>query len=69
MATPTEFFHWYFVDERTGTRERTAYKLSRKHAERAFQEPEPDASSRELRDLSDPSEAPPDSRPGQRWAG
>ena len=68
MTTPTEFFHWYIVDEGTGNLERTAFKLTRKQANRAFPGSEPDASSRELRDVSDPREAPPDSRPGEKWA-
>ena len=69
MATPTEFFHWYIVDERTGKRERTTYKLTRKDAEHAFPGAEPDPESRELRHLDDPGEAPPNSRPGDKWAG
>ena len=69
MATPTEFFHWYIVDERTGKRERTTYKLTRKDAEQAFPGAEPDPGSRELRHLDDPGEAPPNSRPGDKWAG
>ena len=69
MATPTEFFHWYIVDERTGKRERTTYKLTRKDAEHAFPGAEPDPSSREVRNLNDPGEVPPNSRPGEKWAG
>ena len=67
MTTPTEFFHWYIVDERTGKRERTTYKLTRKDAEQAFPGAEPDLQSREVRDLSDPGRAPPSSRPGEEW--
>ena len=67
MATPTEFFHWYVVDKRTGERQRTTYKLTRKDAEHAFPGAEPDPSSREVRDVSDPGAAPPNSRPGDKW--
>jgi len=28
MATPTEFFRWWIVDERTGKRRLTTYKLT-----------------------------------------
>ena len=69
MPTPTEFFHWYVVDERTGKRELTTYKLTRKDAEKAFPGAEPDLLSREIRELSDPGDGPPNSRPGEKWAG
>jgi hypothetical protein len=48
MPTPTEFFGW-IVDERTGKRRRTSYKLTRADAERQFPGAEPDLSSREVR--------------------
>jgi hypothetical protein len=67
MPTPTEFFRWYIVDERTGTRVLTTYKLTRKDAEQAFPGAEPDPQSREIRNLSDPANAPPNSRPGEEW--
>jgi hypothetical protein len=67
MATSTEFFHWYIVDERTGKRGLTTYKLTRKDAELAFPGAEPDLQTREIRHLSDPGDAPLNSRPGEEW--
>jgi hypothetical protein len=68
MTTPTEFFYWWIVDERTGKRRLTAYKMARAQAERAFPGAEPDLHSREVRHLPDPGEAPPNSRPGTPWS-
>jgi hypothetical protein len=67
MTTPTEFFRWHFVDERTGKRSLTTYKLTRKDAERAFPGAEPDMQTREIRNLGDPDGAPANSRPGEEW--
>ena len=64
MSTPTEFFRWWIVDERTGKRRRTTYKLTRANAERAFPSAEPDPQSREVRDLPEPGEVLANSRPG-----
>jgi hypothetical protein len=50
MATPNEFFKWWYIDERTGERRRTAYKLNFIDAERAFPGAEPDLSTREAHD-------------------
>jgi hypothetical protein len=36
MSMRTEFFRWWIVDERTGKRRRTTYKLSRANAEGRF---------------------------------
>jgi len=63
MVTPTEFFRWWIVDERTGERQLTAYKLSRADAERAFPGAEPDLQTREVRDLPKPDRLPANSRP------
>jgi hypothetical protein len=38
VTTPTEFFRWWIVDERTGKRRLTSYKLTRADAERQFRE-------------------------------
>ena len=65
---PTEFFRWWIIDERTGERRLTTYKLTRIDAERAFPGAEPAPQSREVRDLPDPSEAPPDCRTDMRWS-
>jgi len=63
---PTEFFRWWIVDERTGKRRRTTYKLTRADAERQFSGAEPDLSSREVRVLPAPGESPPaNSKPGR----
>jgi hypothetical protein len=66
MSTPTEFFRWWIIDERTGERRLTAYALTRADAARAFPGAEPDLKTRELRHLSEPGEAPADSRSGDR---
>ena len=63
MVTPTEFFHWWIPDERTGERRLTPYKLSRADAERAFPGAEPDLQTGEVRDLPKPDRLPANSRP------
>lgn len=68
MATRTEFYKWWFVDERTGQRRLTTYKLSRVDAERAFPGAEPDMQTREVRNLPDLSHDPwGNTRPGEPW--
>jgi hypothetical protein len=67
MSTPTEFFHWWIVDERTGKRHLTTYKLTRADAERAFPGAEPDLQTREVRDLPNPDRLPANSRPEGDW--
>ena len=62
MSIPTEFFRWWIIDERTGERRLTTYKLSRAHAERAFPGAEPDLQTREVRDLPKPDRLPANSR-------
>lgn len=42
MPTPTEFFRFWILDERTGKRRLTTYKLTRADAERQFPGAEPD---------------------------
>lgn len=56
MPVPTECFRWWIVDERTGKRRRTTYKLSREDAERQFPGVEPDPQTREVRNLPDSHE-------------
>ena len=56
VPTPTEFFHWYITDERTGKRRLTTYKLKRADAERQFPGAEPDLQTREVRMLPEPGE-------------
>jgi len=66
MSTPTEFFRWWIIDERTGKRGLTTYKLTRADAARAFPGAEPDLQTRELRDLHEPGEPLTHSRSGDR---
>jgi hypothetical protein len=63
MVTPTEFFRWWIIDEHTGERRLTTYKLSRADAERAFPGAEPDLQTGEVRDLPKPDRQPANSRP------
>ena len=65
MTTPTEFFRFWIVDERTGKRRLTSFMMTRADAaERHPGGAEPDPSSREVRDLPAPGEAPGNSKPG-----
>jgi hypothetical protein len=68
MAIPTEFFNWWVLDERTGERRLTTYKLSRGDAERAFPGAEPHPSTLEIRSLPSAGESMSDSRPGRKWS-
>ena len=63
-----EFFCWWFVDERTGERCLTTYKLSRANAERAYPGAEPDLQTREWRSVPLVGHEPPTSRPGGHWS-
>ena len=68
MTTPTEFFNWWIIDQRTSKRRLTNYKLTRIDAERAFPGAEPDHSTGEVRNLPDKSQISPNSRPGPEWS-
>jgi hypothetical protein len=68
MTTATEFYKWWFVDERTGERRLTPYRLTRIDAERAFAGAEPDFATGEVRSLTSAGKAPTDSRPGANWS-
>jgi hypothetical protein len=61
--TATEFFRWYIVDDRTGKRRRTTYKMNRADAAERFPGAEPDLQSREVRHLYEPGEAPANTKP------
>ena len=63
-----EFFNWWMVDERTGERRLTIYKLSRADAERAFPGADPDLQTRELRNLPGVLDGLRNSRPGGSWS-
>ena len=69
MGTPTEFFRWWIIDEVTGERVLTPYKLTRAHAALAFPSAEPNLDTSEIRHLpelgADPWRA---SRPGEPWS-
>ena len=67
MSTLTEYFCWWIIDEPTGERRLTRFKLSRAHAQRAFPGAEPDLETREVRELPDEGQPPPGSRPGEDW--
>jgi hypothetical protein len=68
MANPVEFFNWWIVDELTGKRRLTTYKLSRGNAEKAFPGAAPDFQTRELRNLPGALDQPRSSRPGGSWS-
>lgn len=68
MTTATEFYKWWFVDERTGERRLTPYKLTRIDALRAFTDAEPDLATGEVRHLANADKTPADSRPGATWS-
>jgi hypothetical protein len=61
------FYNWWIVDELTGERRLTAYKLTRIDAGRAFPGAEPDLRTRELRNLPDARYTPADTRAGENW--
>lgn len=63
-TTLTEFYRWWFVDERTGERDLTPYKLSRVDAQRAFPGAQPDLSTREIRHLAGTGNTPANGRRG-----
>jgi hypothetical protein len=50
----TELFNWWVVDEITGKRELTRFKLSRENAQRAFPGATPDLQSGEVHGLTAP---------------
>ena len=68
MASATELFRWWVIDESTGESRLTTYKLSRADAARAFPGAEPDPETRELREIRDPHAVPLNSRPGKTWS-
>jgi hypothetical protein len=63
MATPTEFFRWWIIDERTGRRRLTTYAMTREQAAERYPGAEPDLRTREVRNLPDRGEARGNSRP------
>ena len=67
MSALTEFFCWWIIDEQTGERRLTRFKLTRVDAQRAFPGAEPDVQTREVRYLSDDYQLPAHSRPDGDW--
>jgi hypothetical protein len=63
VPTPTEFYRWLIVDERTGKRRRTTYAMTRADAAERYPGAEPDLQRRELRNVPDPGEQRGNSRP------
>ena len=61
MTTPNEFFRWWIIDQRTGKRRRTTFKLTRAEAEHRYPGAEPDLQTREIRNV--PSEIHGNSKP------
>ncbi len=69
MTTATVFYRWWIVDEGTGERILTPYKLTSAHAALAFPGAEPNLQTRELRHLPDVGQDPwGTTRPGDPWA-
>ena len=56
MNIVTELFRWWVVDEVTGERQLTTFKLSRENAQRAFPGAKPDLESREVSGFLPPEE-------------
>lgn len=68
MSKVTEFYRWWIVDQVTGERVLTPYKLTSAHAALAFPGAEPDLQTREARELPDLSRDPwGNTRPGEPW--
>lgn len=68
MSTSTEFYRWWIVDEVTGERVLTPYKLTRAHAALAFPGSEPNLQTREVRHLPELGQDPwGTTRPGEPW--
>jgi hypothetical protein len=64
MTTPTEFYKFWIIDERTGKRRLTRYAMTREEAAERFSEgAEPDLRTREVRQLDPPGEIHANSRP------
>jgi hypothetical protein len=62
MELLTEYFNWWVVDELTGERQLTKFKLSRANAQRAFPGAKPDLQSKEVHNLTAPGELLADTR-------
>jgi hypothetical protein len=58
-----ELFRWWILDEGSGERRLTPYKLSRADAQRAFPGAVPDTDSREVRWRRRDSDVPESDRP------
>ena len=56
MTTPTEFYRWWIVDERTGKRRLTRFAMTREEAGERYPDAEPDLGTREVRNVPGPGE-------------
>jgi hypothetical protein len=68
MSSPTEFYQWWIVDDRTSELRRTPYKLTRADAQRAFAGAQSDLATREVRDLIGADDTLASRRPGGSWS-
>ena len=68
MSDSTEFYRWWIVDQVTGERVLTPYKLTTAHAALAFPGAEPDLQTCETRTVPDIGRDPwNNTRPGEPW--
>jgi|KBSMisStaDraftv2_1062788.scaffolds.fasta_scaffold220599_4 hypothetical protein len=68
VENATEFCKWWVVDELTGKRLLTTYKLCRADAARAFPGAQPDPESAEIRNLPKTPATAANGRPERRWS-
>lgn len=67
-AAMTDFYRWWIVDEVTGERVLTPYKLTCAHAALAFPNAEPELRTLEVRELPNIGPSPwRNTRPGEPW--
>jgi len=69
MPTPTDFYRWFIVDERTGKRRLTRYAMTREQAAERYPPAEPDLRTREIRNLPKPGEIRGNAPPAENHAG
>ncbi len=68
MSSTTEFYRWWIVDQVTGERVLTPYKLTSAHAALAFPGAVPNLQTREIRHLPALGQDPwGTTRPGEPW--
>ncbi|HEV7574930.1 MAG TPA: hypothetical protein VGO85_02710 [Caldimonas sp.] len=67
MTRTIEFYKWWILDERSGKRSLTRFRLSPVDAARAFPGAKPARCTLEVRYLPDAADAPASSRPDGEW--